>query len=113
MALAARRTDPTPTSHPHIVRAEGVCGGRPHIRGTRISVRTIAELFRSGEPAAAIAAAYQQVEPAAVYDAISYYLDHKPEIEAEIEANTLDAALEKTDAELGKDGVIRFRDGSG
>jgi uncharacterized protein (DUF433 family) len=110
--LAARTADPIPTAHPHIVRGEGVCGGRPHIRDSRISVRTIAELFRHGEPASEIAAAYRHVDPAAIYDAISYYLDHRPEIEAEIEANTLDQAMEQTDAELGSDGVIRFRGGS-
>jgi uncharacterized protein (DUF433 family) len=111
--LAARSIDPIPTSHPHVVRTPGVCGGRPHVRGTRISVRTIAELFRRGEAAAEIAAAYRQVEPAAIYDAISYYLDHRPEIDAEIEANGLDAALKRANADLGQDGVIRFRDSSG
>lgn len=53
--LAARAAEPVPTAHPHIVRTDGVCGGRPHIRGTRISVRTIAGLFRGGETAADIA----------------------------------------------------------
>jgi uncharacterized protein (DUF433 family) len=113
MALAVRNSELIPTSHPHIVRREGVCGGRPHIQGTRISVRTIAELFRRGQPAAEIAAEFPHVDPSSIYDAISFYLDHKAEIEAEIEANSLAAALERTDAELGEDGVIRFRDGSG
>jgi uncharacterized protein (DUF433 family) len=106
---AAKPVEPIPTAHPHIVRGEGVCGGRPHIQGSRISVRTVAELFRQGEPASEIAAAYRHVDPAAIYGAISYYLDYRPEIEAEIEANTLDQAMEQTDAELGSDGVIRFR----
>jgi len=111
--LAARNVATVPTPHPHIVLGEGVCGGRPHIRGSRISVRTIAELFRRGEPAAEIAAAYRHVEPAAIYDAISYYLDHQAEIETEIEANSIEAATARTDAELGDDGVFRFRGNPG
>jgi uncharacterized protein (DUF433 family) len=107
--LARRTAEPIPTSHPHIVRGEGICGGRPHIRGNRISVRTIAELFRRGEPASEIAKVYPHVEPAAIYDAISYYLDHTPEIEAEIEGNALEVAMTRERAELGQDGVIRFR----
>jgi len=76
-------------------------------------VRTLAELFRRGESAADIAATYRHVDPAAIYDAISFYLDHQSEIEAEIEANTLEAALETADAALGDNGVIRFRKATG
>jgi len=111
--VLARAAEPIPTSHPYIVLGEGVCGGHPHIRGSRISVRTIAELFLDGEPASEIAATYPHVDPAAIYDAISYFLDHRPEIEAEIAANGLESVLERTDAELGSDGVIRFRGGHG
>lgn len=107
--LVARTAEPIPTSHPHIVQGEGICGGRPHIRGSRISVRTIAELFRKGEPASEIAAAYRHVDPAAIYDAISYYLDHQSEIESEIEANVLETAIARANGNLGNDGVIHFR----
>lgn len=96
------------TEHPHIVRTEGVCGGRPHIRNSRISVRTVAELHRAGESVAEICATYPHVDPAAIYDAISYYLDHRTEIVAEIEANRLDNVLAKHGATLEEDGVIRF-----
>jgi hypothetical protein len=44
---------------------------------------------------------------------ISFNLHHRPEIEAEIEANSLEAALETNDATLGEDGVIRFRKATG
>jgi uncharacterized protein (DUF433 family) len=111
--LVARTAEPIPTSHPHIVMGEGICGDRPHIRGSRVSVRTIAELFRQGEPASEIAAAYRHVPPAAIYNAISYYLDHQAGIEAEIEANSLETAMARTNAELGDDGVIHFRGAPG
>ncbi len=106
--LAQMQADMEATEHPYVVRTPGVCGGRAHIRGSRVSVRTIGEFFRAGEPADEIAATYPHLEPAAVYDAISYFLDHRGEIEAELEANRLESALERNAARLGADGVIRF-----
>ncbi len=107
-ALALSEPPVGKTEHPHIARTPGVCGGRPHIEGSRISVRTIAELFRRGERAEEIAVAYSHLEPAAIYDAISYYLDHQREIDQEIASADLATLLAEADASLGTDGVIRF-----
>jgi uncharacterized protein (DUF433 family) len=79
------------TEHPHIVRVHGVCGGRPIIKGTRLSVRHIAQLYKAGDTVEEIIHAHPHVKSAAVYDAISYYLDHQQEIEQEIAANRLEA----------------------
>jgi uncharacterized protein (DUF433 family) len=103
-SLAARTHHSDP--HPHVVRTEGVCGGAPRLRDTRIAVRAIAELFRSGEPAQEIEALYPHVDPATIQDGIGYYLDHRQEIEA----NSLKTVLAQTDAVLGEDGVVRFAD---
>jgi uncharacterized protein (DUF433 family) len=105
---AARNPDPTSSDHPYIVQTAGVCGGSPRIRDSRISVRTIAELYRQNEQVSEILATYPHLDPRAVHDAIGYYLDHRQEIEAEIEANSLEAVLEETGAVLEADGVIRF-----
>ena len=99
-----------PRNHPYVVQTEGICGGYPRIRDSRIPVRTIAGLYRQGEPVEEILDTYPQLDPAAVDDAIGYYLDHREEIDAEIEANSLEAVLAETGAVLGKDGVIRFPD---
>ncbi len=96
------------TEHPHIVRTEGICGGRPRIRGSRISVRTVAALHIAGESAQEMTTTYPQVGLAAVYDAISYYLDHRAEIDSEIEGNRLEKILDDHGATLGDDGVIHF-----
>jgi uncharacterized protein (DUF433 family) len=93
---------------PYIVQTEGVCGGYPRIRESRIPVRVIAWLYRQGEPLTEILDTYPHLDSAAVNDAIGYYLDHQEEIDAEIEANSLEAVLAETGAVLGKDGVIRF-----
>ena len=76
-----------PTEHPYIVRIEGVCGGRPIIAGTRISVRTIIERVRLGDSPEQIVENHPPLTLAQVYDALSYYHEHKAEIEAEIAAN--------------------------
>ena len=91
-----------------MVCTEGFCGGSPRLRGTRIPVWQVAELFRRGEPIEEIAALYTHVDPEAIRDAVAYYLDHRQEIEAEIEENTLESILKRTGAVLGKDGMIRF-----
>ncbi len=101
-----------PTEHPHVVRTEGVCGGRPRIKDSRLAVWSIAELYLAGESAQQIAEAYSHVDPAAIYDAISYYLDHRREIDAEIEENRLENVLDAHGATLGADGVLRFDAGA-
>ena len=75
------------TEHPHIVQMEGVCGGRPIIAGTRISVRTIVERVGLGDSPEQIVEDYPPLTLAQVYDALSYYHEHKSEIEAEMAAN--------------------------
>ncbi len=96
------------TEHPHIIRVEGVCGGRPIIRGTRISVRHIAQLYKAGDTVEEILQAHPHLSPAAVYDAISYYLDHQQEIEGEIVQNRLESLKVKYDLEVDERGFLRF-----
>ena len=110
--IPAHSTETLPSQHPHVVHTDGVCGGRAHIRGTRISVRTIAELLLRGEPFEEIAATYHSVDPAALQDAIGYYMDHRSEIDAEIEANELGDVLDRMGATLDSRGRVHFRDSS-
>jgi uncharacterized protein (DUF433 family) len=84
-----------PTEHPYIVRVAGICGGRPTIKGSRISVCHIAQLYKAGDTVEEILQAHPHLQAAAVYDAISYYLDHQQEIEREIAENRLEALMKK------------------
>lgn len=80
-----------------IVRTSGVCGGRPRIAETRISVQRIAAWYKIGLNAEEIAERMGNVSLAQVYAALTYYHANKEEIETYI-------ALEKTDYErLAKD----------
>ena len=82
----------------HIERKEGLRGGKPHIRGTRITVSDVAIWhLRLGHSLAEVAA-YYDLPLAAVYAAIAYYFDHKAEIDREIDA--------------GKDFYQKLKDGS-
>lgn len=100
-----------PTEHPHIERRPGVCGGAPVIRGTRITVRHIAVLYKDGASAAEMLEAYPHLQASWVHDAISYYLDHREEIEREIAANSIDEVLARTGGVIDDKGVIRFPPG--
>jgi uncharacterized protein (DUF433 family) len=94
------------TDHPHIVMTEGYCGGRPRIKGTRISVEFIARFLKSGTDPLEIAATYPHLTLAAVYDAASYYFDHKAEVDRSIEENTLEKVLERHNLVLEASGRV-------
>ena len=49
-----------------------VLGGKPHIRGTRLSVEFILELFASGATRDEILKTYPQLTPEAVEEALRY-----------------------------------------
>ncbi len=96
------------TEHPYIIRVLGICGGRPIIKGTRISVRHIAELYKAGDLVDEILFAYPQLTAAAVYDAISYYLDHQAELEQEILDNRVEMLMAKHNFSLNDRGFVNF-----
>ncbi len=101
------------TEHPYVTRRPGVLGSRPIVAGQRIPVWQIAQLFRDGRPVEEIVAGYaSRLPPAAVYDAISYYHDHRDEIDQEIWQNTSAEALDQQMARLGgqrdERGAVRF-----
>ena len=100
-----------PTEHPHIVRQPGTCGGAPLIRDTRITVRHIAFLWKDGAAVEEIIRTYPHLAPAWVHDAISYYLDHQPEIDREIEDNDIENVLARSGGVMDEKGVVRFPEG--
>jgi uncharacterized protein (DUF433 family) len=96
------------TEHPHIVRVPGVIGGEPVIAGTRVGVAFIARLLQAGEEPSEIIAAYPNLAPAAVYDAASYYLDHRAEIDGIIAEASLESLAERYGFSVAEDGKIVF-----
>jgi uncharacterized protein (DUF433 family) len=59
----------------------GVLGGKPRIAGHRISVAQIAQMYlKTGESIEAIAMDYN-LSPASVHAAMTYYYEHREEID--------------------------------
>ena len=94
------------TEHPYVTKVEGICGGRPIIKGTRITVWLVANLFKQGCSPEEILTTYPHLTPAAVYDALSYYFDHKEEIRSE---EDFEALKQKLGFEVGEKGLIKFK----
>ncbi len=65
----------------------GVCGGKPVIAGTRITVKHIVvEHLFNGRTAEDIAVTLPHLTLAQIYDAMAYYHRHKSEIDQDIAA---------------------------
>lgn len=75
----------TKTEHPHIVRVMRPAGEAAVIKGTRISVWFIVRQLRTGDTPEGIVDALPHLTLAGVHDAISYYHDHRDEIDPIIE----------------------------
>jgi uncharacterized protein (DUF433 family) len=66
------------------VQVSGVRGGRAHVRGTGLTVALIARFHQMGASPEELLAAYPQLSAGGLYDALSYYHDHRAEIDAEL-----------------------------
>ena len=76
--------------HPYIEKAKMTSGWRPVIKGTRIPVSIIVGYLRIGlTPEKLASEVISHVSLAALFDALSYYHDHKAEIDAEVAENQL------------------------
>jgi uncharacterized protein (DUF433 family) len=65
-----------------IVRDPDICGNRPRIVGTSVTVGRIATLWKSGLNAEEIAREIEHLNLAQVYAALSYYLSNREEIDS-------------------------------
>jgi uncharacterized protein (DUF433 family) len=82
-------------ANPISIRPE-VCGGKPCVGGTRIRVWDLHVMHHlEGRCPTELLTAYPQLSLADVHAALAYYLDHRQEIEAQMEqADTIVARLE-------------------
>ena len=74
----------------HIVSRPGVQGGSPCIRGTRVPVWVLASIHKQGDTPEDILEMYTNLSAAQVYAALSYYYEHRAEIDAEIDAQNVE-----------------------
>jgi len=77
------------TAHPHIVKIDGVCGGRAIIEGTRIAVWHIVNYYYKVTMAVEeILLNWDYLSPAQVFDALAYYHDNREEIDRDRQENS-------------------------
>jgi uncharacterized protein (DUF433 family) len=69
-----------------IVETPGICGGRPRIAGTRVTVQNIAIDFNAGMKPEDIVFERLHLTRAQVYAALAYYYANKETIDTEIAA---------------------------
>jgi uncharacterized protein (DUF433 family) len=76
------------TEHPYVVRVEGYRGGRPIILGSNNSVQAIIVYYLEHQmPMAELLEGFPHLCEAQIYDALSYYYDHREEIDRDIAIN--------------------------
>lgn len=74
-----------------LVRSPDVCGGRLRINGTRITVNQVVVWYKQGSTPEEIADQYPHLTLAQVYTALAYYHANREEIEADLEAEKVEA----------------------
>ncbi len=67
-----------------LVRTPGVCGGRLHLDGTRVTVLQIVTLYKRGETPEEIGQNFPQLNLSQVYAALAYYHANRAEIDQEL-----------------------------
>lgn len=73
--------------HPCIVKDKKIAGGEPIIKGTRTTVRAVVEWWKFGAAPEEIKENLPYLSLAQIFDALSYYDDHREEIEGYIAQN--------------------------
>ena len=69
------------TSYRYLVQIPGVCAGRMIIEGTRIGVHDVVGLIVNGATVDDVCRSFTDVKRSQVYECLSYYEDHRGEID--------------------------------
>lgn len=75
--------------HPHVTRRADLAGGAPVIAGTKFPVRSVVRyILKQGFTAEELVEDFPQLSLPKIYDALSYYYDHREEMDKEMSENT-------------------------
>jgi uncharacterized protein (DUF433 family) len=86
-----------------ITQTPGICGGRPRIAGTGVSVRRIVGWDKLGMTPEEIATEIPHLDLAQVHAALAYYHANRDEVDAEMRAEEAEAhRLERAHREASK-----------
>ena len=78
------------TEHPYIVKDSKILGGEPVIQKTRTPVRAVVEWWKFGATPEEIKENLPHLSLGQIFDALSYFDDHRKEIENYIAKNRID-----------------------
>ncbi|MBS3764917.1 DUF433 domain-containing protein [Candidatus Bipolaricaulota bacterium] len=81
-------------SNEYIEKREGVCGGKEVIKGHRIPVWEIAEVYNMGADWGELATRFETLSVLEIREAIDYYEENKETIDQQIEENKLENILD-------------------
>ena len=76
---------PTEIVHPYITSRQDVGAGRPIIAGTRTRVANIVAYYKHGLSPEELAREFPHLSLSQIHDTLSYYYEHRPDIDREIE----------------------------
>lgn len=89
--------------HPYVEMLRGAGGTRPVIKGTRTGVDAVVGYSRAGYSPDEIAVELlPHLKLAEVYDALSYYADHKDELDRMVDRNSSEAWRQLLVVEMGE-----------
>ncbi len=95
--------------HPYIEVIDSRSGPRAVIKGTRVGVDVIAGYSQAGyAPREMADTILPHLTLAQIYDALSYYEDHRAEVDQSLQANTPDAWRERLKQHLGSDAASKL-----
>jgi uncharacterized protein (DUF433 family) len=75
------------TAYRHLASNPRIAGGAPLIKGTRITVRTIAGYYQLGMSVDEILQSLPHLTQSQVHAALAFYFDHQAEIDRDLERN--------------------------
>jgi len=71
--------------HPYISSRQEIGAGRPIIAGTRTKVSNIVAYYKLGFSPEELAREFPQLSLSQIHDALSYYYEHRKDIDREID----------------------------
>lgn len=97
---------PISTAYRYITHVSEIAGGRPIIKGTRITVKAIVGYYKLGLSVEEMLEDLPTLTPAQIYEALSYYHDHQVEIERDIEESRAERLIERYGLKVAENGRI-------
>ena len=80
----------TEVSHPYVISRADIAGNKPIIAGTRTRVSTVMAYYKLGYSPEEVAREFPHLTLSQIHDALSYYYEHREQIDKEIDEESED-----------------------